>query len=418
MGVCDLSPPAKLVVHDTNEVGDADSDTGHDSSNEGSGDDRMTSATCSGSLVATALLLHSKTTDDTTVPIMDGPQEPAVSPSSNTALSSSTDLKALIKRRAVHFPSDPTSLVQTRTIAAVTLDEHDRAQLWWTKEERRDILDRNQSILQDYLHKHSAHVQHLRQLFQDQCCCACDVDSTPTAAVSASSSSDSDASLSDSDDDDDDILFDSSPGKRQHGRVAPSLCCLHPSKRQRRQGHFRANKLNWGSQSHNNGVHADQGMELPTCVRGLEYGILPAAKNHRKAHKERILDCQDRLRNNNSNDKTSETRTAATTPSAIFSPTRSSSSTLHQQSMLSSHRSRRLAQMLAEADARQQRATEEDVDSDDEDYNFDSSWRNGLPRLVPTYHRPKPPMQRLSMMTSGRVRMVRPRMMGNGSSCW
>jgi hypothetical protein len=340
--------------------------------------------------------------------------------------SSASKIKALSSTKRVHFgdscfvencsaasgtaseissaPSPSTDLSLTTIIHHIPsnqdIDDHQRSLLWWTKEERRDIQSRNQAMIQDYLQRHPLHVRHLRQVFEEQCCHYSAPSTTlsdsivvnvnlqddhvaPTEATSPSSSEESD---NDDDNPSNDPVKSDSFELRCQQRCRRRHRLHHPSsslhalcqKRQQRQHQLDSNSM----------------MILPICVRGLEYGILPDAKSHRKAHRQRILDWQERLRTmektkNHDNDNDS---------------TVSSHFVLEQQSSLSSLRSRRLAQLLAASDA------------------SGGDCNNGKPTaqshaVIPyEYGYCKPPSKRrLSMMassstSSSSVRQCRPRM--------
>jgi hypothetical protein len=347
--------------------------------------------------------------------------------------SSTSGIKASSRNKRVHFedsrllpnksaissgnaseisstPSPSTDLTLTTIIYPIPsnqdLDDHQRSLLWWTKEERRDIQSRNQAMIQDYVQRHPLNVRRLQQVFQEECChfpspsktLSVSVvvngegdDETPTMATSSSSSSSDD---SDNDDDkavDDAMDCDSFELKCQQRRrrryrlhhPTSSLHALCNKRQQRRQ-------------------YSDNLMNLPTCVRGLEYGIIPDAKSYRKVHLQRILDWQERLRTmkkpeNHEND---------------IDTTLSGHVVLEQQSSISSLRSRRLAQLLAVSDA------------SGEDSNNGKPTEQSYSVVPGEYvHRHPPSHRRLSMMassstssSSSSVRQCRPRMIP--SSMW
>jgi hypothetical protein len=194
--------------------------------------------------------------------------------------------------------------------------------LWWTKEERCDILERNQSIVKDYTKHHPLHIQRIQRVFRTQCCSwegENDDDYTSSSSISSfSSTSDDD----DEEDKDDDRI-------RRHGneqrcrrgtRRYRSACSASTSQQQQQQRQY-----------YDDGIEdSDSSLCLPTCVRGLEFGILPEAKAHRKTHVQRVLDWQQRISNLSVDRQVT---------------------ILGEQSSLSSQRSRRLARLLAQNDA-------------------------------------------------------------------
>jgi hypothetical protein len=123
-------------------------------------------------------------------------------------------------------------------------------------------------------------------------------------------------------------------------------------------------------------------IELPTCVRGLEFGILPEAKSYRKVHVQRILLWQKQLKEThngdglNGHDRDEQSRRI-----------------LGEQSCISSQRSRRLAQLLANNDA--VRYNDYDVDDDASPSDGDaimmtttataSGHRPRRPRMIPSW---------------------------------
>lgn len=232
-------------------------------------------------------------------------------------------------------PSSRNAVVYT--IPNRDMDDHQRSTLWWTKEERRVIRSRNNAILQDYIKRHPLHVQYLQQVFDEDCCRPLTTTSSrPDHLTVVTSEEDEDGTtdsttFSSSDDSDDEkteqcdeSFTDSRRLKRSRRRRSPMhVSCRKRQRLQTLRGNVQPNKMN-----------------LPTCVRGLEYGILPDAKAHRKIHCKRVLDCQNRLQ-----------ESLKTIPVPSSAAVHEASSILEQQSAQSSHRSRHLAQLLAISDA-------------------------------------------------------------------
>lgn len=289
------------------------------------------------------------------------------------------------------------------------MDDHQRSILWWTKEERRDILARNQAMIQDYLRRHPLHVRHMQQVFNEDCCqfpgstasvrsasvlVSSEDDDTASASSSSSSSDDSDDDECDNGDAALDA-FEERCQQRRHRRRRrrlhrqPSLHALCRKRQQQRQQ--RSQQL-------------ETKMNLPICVRGLEYGILPDAKSHRKIHRQRVLDWQARLRTSKRSSRQQDDM-AADMP-CQDGETRPEDDILEQQSTISSHRSRRLAQLLAASDASKME------ESDSESTAQPSSYIHGDTNVQGSLH------QRLSMFSSNSgygvtssMRQSRPRMM-------
>jgi hypothetical protein len=97
--------------------------------------------------------------------------------------------------------------------------------LWWTKEERRDILENNRNLAQDFRNFHREQVQHCNDIFV-QCCSEETEDLSKRAKI-----------------------------------------------------------------------------ELPTHIRGLEYGFLPASKRYRRTHVQQVLKFQAQIQDDDRKDQ-------------------------------------------------------------------------------------------------------------------
>ena len=114
------------------------------------------------------------------------------------------------RKRTVRFTSDP------KIFEFSSPPRLEKSLLWWTKEERRDILDDNRDLAEDFRDFHQDKVDHCNDVY-DQCC---DEDTTEEY-----------------------------------------LC-------------------------------KSARIELPANVRGLEWGILPSSKKHRRKHVFAVLKFQ------------------------------------------------------------------------------------------------------------------------------
>ncbi|KAG7359076.1 hypothetical protein IV203_015665 [Nitzschia inconspicua] len=277
------------------------------------------------------------------------------------------------------------------------MDDHERSLLWWTKEERRDILSRNQATIQDYIRRHPLHIQHLKQVFDKECCRVSVPTSTRSSSVLVSSEDDDSISTSSSEDSDD-------------GDSADAIDAFEQRRRQRRRVHrsfgIRALCGERQQKRHKTAPILDNNndVNLPICVRGLEYGILPDAKAHRKVHQQRILKWQERLRST----RQVQYRNHNEASLACSDVTYDQNDVLEQQSLISSQRSRRLAQLLAASDAS----------------TFNDNKAAGMTQLYAMNQRgvgQSVPWRRISMMSSSNtaasgismpsMRSSRPRMM-------
>lgn len=144
----------------------------------------------------------------------------------------------LIKRkpRVVRFSVEANQVQETERI---TPDS--KPTLFWTRDERDDILDCNQRLTREFRQQQPISVEKANQVF-DRCCQDNITDD----------SSDEDDSMDFYDDDDED--------EHDELEVQDTLAAA-------------------GSQT----------IDVPTHVRGLEWGFLPASKKYRRTHIQRVL---------------------------------------------------------------------------------------------------------------------------------
>lgn len=183
-------------------------------------------------------------------------------------------------------------------------DEHERARMWWTKDERRETADRNHLLTEDFRVRHPSHVLRATALF-DQICAGED----ETADGGGGLSPCSDSSSSSSDDDDE----EGGDSRMQQQSLEEDLV-----------GELTRKAM----------------IDLPAHLRGLEGGILPSSKAHRRTHVRRVLQWQQTLSrpppHGGGDDQDDAGRTALL---------------LGRHAAASSRRSRLLARILAESDA-------------------------------------------------------------------
>ncbi|KAG7355031.1 hypothetical protein IV203_004387 [Nitzschia inconspicua] len=335
MGVCNTAETPKLVVHKASHQSMTKSKLVQPSSRPCQDKNLATATTASCAVKVSLKSINSSPTNTRRRKVHFGV---SCSTSSCSSFDSSSESKANAEGRTQ--TELPLVTIVYQIPSNEGMDDHDRSQLWWTKEERRDILSRNRATIQDYIRRHPLHIQHLKQVFDKECCRVSVPTSTRSSSVLVSSEDDdNDISTSSSEDSDDgdsaDVIDDFEQRRRQRRRVHRSfglraLCSERPQKRHKKASILENNDVN-----------------LPICVRGLEYGILPDAKAHRKVHQQRILKWQERLRST----RQVQHRNHNEALLACSDVTYDQNDVLEQQSLISSHRSRRLAQLLAASDA-------------------------------------------------------------------
>jgi hypothetical protein len=173
-----------------------------------------------------------------------------------------------------------------------------KASLWWTKQERREILQANQKASRDFKRFQPTKIRQANLVYHEivkDCCCRSDCEhdeehyddndiyefyqrqrslnsrSNANAVTSSTSATTSTRSSSSS--------SHSPTKKRKHAELTPSIT----------MGDFDLQPP----------TIPDATLDLPTNVRGLEWGVIPDAKRYRKAHARTVLRWQDRFRKMN-----------------------------------------------------------------------------------------------------------------------
>lgn len=170
--------------------------------------------------------------------------------------------------------------------------------LWWTKVERREIIQANQKVSRDFKRFQPTKLRKANLIYNDivmDCCCR------------------NDGQDNDEDYDDNDI-YDFFQRKRLNGRIAASATTTStssttstttgatsrtnvPTKKRKRM------ELSPTILYHCSDLPPpkipNETIDLPNNVRGLEWGVMPDAKRYRKAHARTVLRWQDRFRKMN-----------------------------------------------------------------------------------------------------------------------
>mmetsp|Transcript_56281 Transcript_56281/g.85154 ORF Transcript_56281/g.85154 Transcript_56281/m.85154 type:complete len:206 (-) Transcript_56281:202-819(-) len=83
--------------------------------------------------------------------------------SKGTKLARKKQQNAKVRKPVVHFNDDVSiEVVQRHAVES-------KPSLWWTREERRDIAEKNQQLAQEFKDYHEDKVEHCNDVF-DQCC--------------------------------------------------------------------------------------------------------------------------------------------------------------------------------------------------------------------------------------------------------
>ncbi len=201
-------------------------------------------------------------------------------------------------------------------------DEHEKARIWWTKEEKREIIDRNHLLTHNFLLHNQSHVEQATALFERIC--------SEDVLLDTGRCSDSDSS---SDEDD---------RNSQKTSLEEDLV-----------GEMTSKSI----------------LDIPTHMRGLEGGIVPASKAHRRTHVRKVLQWQ-------------ETLSQSSPPSDGGNDDDRMALLLGQHAMTSSRRSRLMARILAESD-------HVSATTDPSCYARPDHRHNGLrrnrPRMIPSW---------------------------------
>lgn len=303
----------------------------------------------------------------------------------DASLTATATATATTRRKTVRFESDD-RLEQVRIVPffyCMTEDNHDdngvsscstaakasdddidylKSTLWWTRDERRDTVERNQLQSRAVLGQRAVAVLQAQAVYQQICdeddeyyssCRHCPPSSSPVSSSSSSLSSDSDDDDSDSDSDE----------------------SLETSLQDPQEPHQEEddddNDDDDDDQIVQEGHCQMRTTPLPSQVRGLEWATIPSSKAHRKTHVRSVLDWQRQL-------------LLSSRGNTNIEPT----SILQQRARASSRRSRLMARILAEGDAAAA------VDNP------------GAPPSPPlaVYHKPRLPMTNTS--TAGRPRLL------------
>ncbi len=155
-----------------------------------------------------------------------------------------------------------------------------KSSLWWTKEERREILQANQKSSRDFKRFQPTKMREANLVYSEIVTECCD------------RHNDFDHTIGHQDADED--IYDYF--RRQHSSAASSTVSTatgRKKKRKRCEFSFMENSEIPPPED------TDLTIDLPTNVRGLEWGVMPDAKRYRKAHAKTVLKWQDRFRRMN-----------------------------------------------------------------------------------------------------------------------
>jgi hypothetical protein len=168
-----------------------------------------------------------------------------------------------------------------------------KASLWWTKEERQEILQANQKASRDFKRFQPTRIRQANLVYNEivmDCRCR-------------SESQNDDESYDEND------ISDFFQRQRLNHRTAAGSTAntttstiatssmSHPPSKKRKRPDFIP--INIGHSDLPPPTLPDATIDLPGNVRGLEWGIMPDAKRYRKAHARTILRWQDRFRRMN-----------------------------------------------------------------------------------------------------------------------
>lgn len=143
-----------------------------------------------------------------------------------------TPVKPSLKRKALKV-----QFTNTDDVVEYECTKQPRENLWWTKDERKEILQANQRLAKQFKLTHPQEIACANEAY-DQCCYDNDTCSSSSSCSSESEDENSTSWLS-----------------------------RRPKKRPK--------------------------LHLPTHVRGLEWAILPYSKKHRKVHVQQVVQAQD-----------------------------------------------------------------------------------------------------------------------------
>lgn len=172
-----------------------------------------------------------------------------------------------------------------------------KASLWWTKQERREILVANQKASRDFKRFQPTKIRKANLVYHEivnECCCRIDCEHDEEYY------------------DDNDIYDFYERQRRLNGRsnanAAASSSTSATSSKRTRSSHSSTKKRKRSEFTPSITIDGsdlppptipDSTLDLPTNVRGLEWGVMPDAKRYRKAHARTVLQWQDRFRKMN-----------------------------------------------------------------------------------------------------------------------
>lgn len=180
----------------------------------------------------------------------------------------------------------PTAISDSTTDSAKDLVA--KSSLWWTKEERREILQANQKTTRDFKRFQPTKVREANLVYSD-------------IVYDCTHRNECQHHTVESCDEDEDIynFFQNQHLKR---RTNSTSATTHPSTKKRKRPDFIPTVAD------DSGLPPlalpDANIDLPTNVRGLEWGVMPDAKRYRKAHAKTVLKWQDRFRKMNERRRT------------------------------------------------------------------------------------------------------------------
>ncbi len=163
-----------------------------------------------------------------------------------------------------------------------------KSSLWWTKEERREIVQANQKTTREFKRFHPTKVREANLVYSD-------------IVHDCSHRNECQQHTVESCDDDEDI-YDFFQNQHLKRRTNSTSATCHPSTKKRKRSDFTPTVAD---DSRLPPVALpDATIDLPTNVRGLEWGVMPDAKRYRKAHAKTVLKWQDRFRKMNERRRT------------------------------------------------------------------------------------------------------------------
>ena len=234
-----------------------------------------------------------------------------------------------------------------------------KSSLWWTKEERREILQANQKASRDFKRFQPTKIWQANLVYSNivtDCCCR----------------NECQHSIENYDDDD---IYDFFRNQRSRTNAATAstsaTASLRPPTKKRKRSDFTPTNITDDSDLPPPAL-PDATIDLPIKVRGLEWFVMPDAKRYRKAHAKTVLRWQDRFRRMNerrrtcydrkqeawdSTESSSSSSSSSEDETDIESSSKNSETTRHQQDLLlgqkasiSSLRSCMLARVFGKSD--------------------------------------------------------------------